>query len=276
MKSKKIMALLLAGSMVMSLAACMPKVDRDIEDDKQVEESGTTEEETTEEETTTTTAEETTSEETTSEETTSEETTSEAIASEESKESEATSASAKSGSFKGKIVDFKDMHFYVNGKKYTLGKTTLQEMIDDGVPFSEKSIKNASQEMKKNSQSLNGFSIELDKFWSAQIYVMNLSSSAKPMNQCVIYKISLPSIDSHYKNGANLSFDFPIEITQEEVIANAGEPKKGNKTHYEGDNGYYTDTYRYTEKSKKYLGSKEYSFEFKKGEISRILISYMP
>lgn len=268
MKAKKIMALLLAGSMVMSLAACTPKVDRDIEDDKQVEESETTEEETTKEETTTT-EEETTTEETTSEETTSEETTSE-----ESKESE--TASAKSGSFKGKIVDFKDMHFYVNGKKYTLGKTTLQEMIDDGVPFSEKSIKNASQEMKKNSQSLNGFSIELDKFWSAQIYVMNLSSSAKPMNQCVIYKISLPSIDSHYKNGANLSFDFPIEITQEEVIANAGEPKKGNKTHYEGDNGYYTDTYRYTEKSKKYLGSKEYSFEFKKGEISRILISYMP
>ena len=34
-------------------------------------------------------------------------------------------------------ADFDNMSFKINGKTYTLGKTTLQEMIDDGVPFDE-------------------------------------------------------------------------------------------------------------------------------------------
>lgn len=268
MKRLKITALLLAGCMMLSLSACAPKApknDRD-EDDKKTEE-------TTEEETTTTT-EETTTEETTAE--SSEETTTE-----ESKDTEATAASGESkdagSSFSGKIIDFDDMHFYVNGKKYTLGQTTLQEMIDDGVPFNEKDIKNATRTMKKNSQSLNGFGIECDKFWSPSVYVMNLSTEEKPMNECVIYKFYMHSIEKDYKNGANISFDFPYKITMDELIANAGEPKnKTDKVHDEGKNGNYTDTFRYRQKSKKYLGSREYSFYFNNGQISRITLTYIP
>ena len=62
----------------------------------------------------------------------------------------------------------------------------------------------------------------------------------------------------------------------DELVANAGEPAEGDKDHYDGDNGYYTDTYKYKQKSKKYLGSKTYTFEFKKGVISRIELNYIP
>ena len=131
--------------------------------------------------------------------------------------------------------------------------------------------------MKKNSQSLNSFGIECDKFWSPSVYVMNLSSEAKPMSECVIYKFYMHSIEKNYKNGANISFDFPYKITMEELIKNAGEPKNAtDKVHDEGTNGNYTDTFRYRQKSKKYLGSREYQFVFMKGEMSKITITYIP
>lgn len=259
MKSKKITALLLAGCMMMSIAACNNAgKNTDDEDTGRTEESQT-------EETTTETTEESTEKTEKSEETTTTTTT------------EATEATQSSRvAYTGTVIDFEDMHFFVNGKKYTLGTTTLQEMIDDGVPFKEGDIKYASEKIKKNTQSFNGFGIELDKFWSPQVYVMNLSDSEKPMSECVIYRIYMPSIDEHYQNNANLSFDFPYDITMDELVANAGEPKDGDKDHYDGDDGYYTDTYNYKQKSEKYLGSREYSFEFKKGEITKIVISYIP
>jgi len=259
MKSKKIVALLLAGCMVMSIAACNANKRTDDDTDR-TEESQTEETEDTKE------TEESTEKTEKSEESTTTTTTSE--------ETEATQASR--AAYTGKVLDFEDMHFFVNGKKYTLGTTTLQEMIDDGVPFKESDIKYASEKIKKNTQSFNGFGIELDKFWSPQVYVMNLSDSEKPMSECVIYRIYMPSIDDHYQNNANLSFDFPYDITMDELVANAGEPKEGDKDHYDGDDGYYTDTYNYKQKSEKYLGSREYSFEYKKGEISKIVISYIP
>ena len=274
MKKMKIAALLLTGCMVLSLSACnfIPgmKNNRDDDDDKRIEKS-----ETTEEETTTTTAEETTTEETT--EATSEETTSEESKGiEESKETEASKENGGS-TFSGKILDFEDMHFYVNGKKYTLGKTTLQEMIDDGVPFKESEIKNASKEIKKNSQSLYGFGIQLDKYWTPLLYVMNLSSEAKPMSECVVYRVSMYNIEKNYKNGANFQFEFPYKMTMDEIIANCGEPKEAaNKVHDDGINGNYTDTLRYRQKATKYLGSREYQFVFAKGEMSRITLTYIP
>ena len=258
MKKTKITALLLAGCMALSLTACNSAAGKRDDDDKR-------EETTTEEETTTTEA----TTEATTEETTTEATT-------EATSEETTAAAAKREAFTGKIIDFDDMHFSINGKTYTLGKTTLQEMIDDGVPFEASDIKHASEDMKKNARSLTGFRITLDKFWSAQVGIMNLSDSAKPMSECVICSIRVPSIESKYNNGANLAFDFPMDLTMEELVANAGEPEGDNKKHYEGDNGYYTDTYTYKQKSKKYIGSKSFEFEFKKGEITSISINYLP
>lgn len=260
--NKKIAALFLASTMVFSLAACnMPgKRDRD-EDEERIER-------TEDEETTKETTEETTEETTTEKETTEETTTTES-------ETEATTE-AKREAFSGKIVDFADMHFSVNGKKYTLGKSTLKEMIDDGVPFEESDLKKVDQKIKKNQRQLTGgFRLRLDKFWSAQVYVMNVSDDEKTLDECVIYRISLPSIDSKYENKANLEFDFPLNLTMDELVKSAGEPAEGDKKHYDGSN-YHTDTFSYKQKSKKYLGSKTFTFEFKDDVLHRVELDYIP
>ena len=261
MKSKKITALLLASAMVFSLASCsIPggKRDRD-DDDERIERTEDEETEKTTEETT----EETTSEETTEETTT-------------TTESETEATEAKREEFSGKVVDFDDMHFFVNGKKYTLGKSTLQEMIDDGVPFEESDLKKVDQKIKKNQRQLTGgFRIRLDKFWSALVYVMNVEDDEKTLAESVIYRISVPSLDQNYKNEANLTFDFPLNLTMDELVKAAGEPEGSNKSHYDGEK-YHTDTYSYKQKSKKFLGSKAFTFEFKNDVLNKIELDYIP
>ena len=232
----------------------------------------TTAEETTAEETTVeeTTAEETTAEETTAAETTVEETTAEETTAAETTAAETTAEPAKLGNF----INYKDMHFFINGKKYTLGKTTLQEMIDDGVPFDENDIANADNNIKKNYQS-GGFRIKLDKYWSAQVSVLNPTKGNKKMSQCYINKIYFPNNPDQTQN--ILSFDFPVTMSKEDLIAAVGKPKKDNYRHYEDDNSdYYTDTYTYKGKAKKYIRASNYVFEFTNEKLRYVTIEYMP
>ena len=69
----------------------------------------------------------------------------------------------------GSYVDLNNMQFAINGKVYTLGKTTLQTLIDDDVPFDKDDLLNANNNIDKNSQS-EGFEIELGEYWDAQVY----------------------------------------------------------------------------------------------------------
>ena len=69
----------------------------------------------------------------------------------------------------GAYVDLNNMQFAINGKVYTLGKTTLQTLIDDDVPFDKDDLLNANNNIDKNSQS-EGFEIELGEYWDAQVY----------------------------------------------------------------------------------------------------------
>ena len=87
--------------------------------------------ETLEEPTTTTTTEEAT---TTTEEPATTTTTEDTSATDSSDNGGSTPNPNPSGA---KYVNFDEMNFYINGKKYTLGKVTLQDLIDDGVPFKE-------------------------------------------------------------------------------------------------------------------------------------------
>ena len=72
-----------------------------------------------------------------------------------------------------------------------------------------------------------------------------------------------------------LRFKFPTNMTMEELVANSGMPED-EPYHYDGDNGYFADTYEYKKPAQKYLGSSSYRFEFTKGELSYITISYTP
>ena len=169
-------------------------------------------------------------------------------------------------------VDFEDMSFWINGTKFTLGVSTLQDMIDAGVPFRADDLEDAGNNLKKNYQS-SGFRIELGDYWTAQVYVLNDSDEGKKMSECCINEIYLPNKPDQTQD--ILKFKFPTNMTKEELVANSGMPED-EPHHYEGDNGYYSDTYEYKKSATKYLGYSKYSFEFIKDALNYITITYMP
>ncbi len=171
-------------------------------------------------------------------------------------------------------VNFDKMHFWINGVEFVLGESTLQDMIDSGVvPFRAEDLEDAKNNLKKNYESA-GFRIDLGEYWSAQVYVLNDTDEGKPTNECYISKIYLPNKPDRTQD--ILKFDFPLTMTMDELKANAGEPEADNYRHYDGDNGYYSDTFKYTRPSTKYYGNSYYSFEYTKGELTYVYINYMP
>ncbi len=183
--------------------------------------------------------------------------------------SEETQAQAPSSS--GNYVDLNNMQFTINDKTYTLGKTTLQELIDDGVPFREDDLANANNNLNKNSQS-QGFRIELAEYWTAQVFALNDTDGNKSAAECYINEVYLPVHQDKTQN--ILSFAFPLNVTMDDLKANAGEPTEVK--HFDGEEGYYTDTLEYTTKSTKYYGDSGYTFEFTKDELKYVTIEYLP
>ncbi len=167
-------------------------------------------------------------------------------------------------------VNFENMHFYINGIEFVLGKTTLQDMIDAGVPFRADDLENAENNLPKNYQS-QGFRIELGEYYSAQVYVFNDTDAGKKMSECYVNEIYLP-INLNIEQDI-LRFDFPLDMTMEQLIANSGEPDENR--HY-GDESWYSDTLTYKHASEKYLLGSKFNFEYQNGVLKYITITYIP
>lgn len=186
------------------------------------------------------------------------------------KPSKDTSSSASSASFSGDYVTLDNMQFAINGKVYTLGQTTLQELVDDGVPFDDDSLACVNNNVTKNSQS-QGYKITLGEYWSAQVYVLNDTDDNKSAAELAINEIYLPLHDDETQD--ILTFAFPATVTEDELRANAGEPT--DFSNYE-DGDYVSHTLEYTQESTKYYGDSGYTFEFTNGALSYITIEYLP
>ena len=167
-------------------------------------------------------------------------------------------------------VNFDEMNFYVNGKKFTLGKTTLQEMIDAGVPFDPEDLQNANNNVKSNSES-DCFKIMIGDYYYARVYFMNDTEDGKPATACFAHEISFRYDDPQDV----VTFDFPFDITMDSLKANSGEPSE-EPFHYDGGDGYYSDTLKYTKESERYYNDSVYEFDFVKGEFDSIRMTYIP
>ena len=186
------------------------------------------------------------------------------------KPSKDTTTTTSNASFSGDYVTLDNMQFAINGKVYTLGQTTLQELVDDGVPFDEDSLACVNNNVTKNSQS-QGYKITLDEYWSAQVYVLNDTEDNKSAAELAINEIYLPLHDDETQD--ILTFAFPTTITEDELRANAGEPTDFNE--YE-DGDYVSHTLEYTQEPTKYYGDSGYTFEFTNGALSYLTIEYLP
>ena len=170
-----------------------------------------------------------------------------------------TAAKEKDTSKDGNLwADFDNMSFKINGKTYTLGKTTLQELIDDGVPFDENDLANAGNNINPRYES-SSFEIKLGERSFAQVRVLNDSSDNK--------KASEPQ--------DILEFNFPLTMTQEELLANSGEPDPDNIYTYQSDDSdYHSESYTYEKEAEKYYGNSSYKFEFANDVLAYVTISY--
>ena len=224
-----------------------------------------------EEPTTTTTEEETTTTETEEPATT---TTTEASAPESS--DNGNSGNGGSGAATGaKYVNFDEMNFYINGKKYTLGKVTLQDLIDDGVPFKDGELDDAKNNLKSKYQSAP-IRLNIADKWSVSVYVFNDSDSGKPMNECYVNEIYVSTLGSNIPEQDVLKFDFPYtKLTVEDLKANSGEPTE-TPYHNEDDPTWVADYLEYTKKSTKYMNRNRYKFEFYNSKLSGFYMTYFP
>ncbi len=178
----------------------------------------------------------------------------------------------ETATLEGDIINFDNMSFAVNGKVYTLGQTTLQEMIDDGVPFNSEDLNNANNNLNSNTQS-QGFRIELGEYWTAQVYVLNYSDEGKPINELAINELYLPVHQDETQD--ILTFTFPLNITEEELLAQAGEPD--DLYEYVSEDGTYTSNdYTYSKESTMYYRDMEYKFEYANGELEYLYMEWMP
>ena len=171
----------------------------------------------------------------------------------------------------GKFVNLDNMEFAINGKVYKISETTLQTLIDDGVPFNEDDIMNANNNINGNSES-QGFRIDLAEYLSAQVYVLNSADENKTIAECPISKVYLPV--NHDKTQNVLELSIPLDITEETLIAQAGEPT--DRSEYFGDDDYVSIGLEYKRDSSIYYGDWGYDIEFINGELRYVTIDYMP
>ena len=170
----------------------------------------------------------------------------------------------------GKWVDLNDMHFYVYGKKCTLGQTTLQDMINMGAPFDSKYTSQFENTIQKNTEVQ--VSINLAEYWNMQLVFANFTDGDLKLSECVLNKAYF-----NVKNDKSqdiVTFDYSTSITIDELIANSGEPDETKLGDHSTD--YWTDYYKYQKDAIKYIGKCYYQFDFTKNGLNQISMSYKP
>ena len=173
-----------------------------------------------------------------------------------------------------KYVNFDEMNFYINGQKFTLGKTTLQDMIDAGVPFKEGELEDAKNNLKSKYQSAP-FKVDIGKGFSCFIYVFNDTDSGRPSNECYVNEVTYYGSYTKGDTQNILTFDFPLNVTIDDLKANAGDPTE-KPYHNEDDPKFIADYLEWTKQGKKYMNRNRYRFEFYNYELRNVTITYFP
>lgn len=89
--------------------------------------------------------------------------------------------------------------------------------------------------------------------------------------ECYISEIYIPVHND--KSQDILSFAFPLNLTEEDLRASAGDPT-GFDEYKDGD--YEARTLEYTRESTIYYGDWGYEFEFINGELRYLTLNWLP
>ncbi len=165
-------------------------------------------------------------------------------------------------------VNFDNMGFFLDDEWIELGTATYGDLIEDGMMFTDASLEAADDVLSVDYES--DFVFNAGDDWNAYIYVLNDTEEDAACRDCHVVEIYLPvEADQDV-----ILFAFPLGMTEDELIANAGEPDSLDS--YENENGETNSTYVYEMESTVYVGSSSYTFEFNDGVLAYVTLCYRP
>lgn len=181
-----------------------------------------------------------------------------------------------------RVIDLDNRAFVYNGKKFTLGKSTLKDLIDDGIPFEENSVNNSGNNVNKNYET-DRYTARINDYVTMQFMFGNFTDSEQKAEDCVLTYIRyshlyVPHPDYEASMNAEISemmldgakqvnFSFPTTITNDQLL------EKCDKNAEEDGK-----VVKYTVDSEVYMGSNGYTFEFDDttGQLKEVRISWLP
>ncbi len=180
-------------------------------------------------------------------------------------------------------ADLENRCFAYNGQIFTLGESTLQDLIDGGIPFSENELNNIGNNVNKNYET-SDYTVRINDYVSMQFSFMNITEANITEAECLLstvrwYSLYVPQPDyedsrneeiiSAINDAANyVCFSFPLTLTKEQLLENNSEPTEKdeyNNVDYEVD-------------SEVYMGSSGYHFEFndETNQLEQLYITWLP
>ena len=172
--------------------------------------------------------------------------------------------------------------FVYNGKKFTLGESTLKDLIDGGIPFEQNSLNNSGNNVNKNYET-DRYTAEINDYVTMQFMFGNFTDGEQKAEDCVLSYVRyshlfVPNPDYDASMNAEISemmldgakqvnFSFPTTITKDQLLEKCSE-----NAEVDGK------IVKYSVDSEVYMGSSGYTFEFDDttGQLKEVRISWLP
>ena len=172
--------------------------------------------------------------------------------------------------------------FVYNGQKFTLGESTLKDLIDGGIPFEENDLNNSSNNVNKNYET-ERYTARINDYVTMQFMFGNFTDSEQKAEDCILSYVryshlynTQPDYDADMNSeiaeamldaAKIVKFSFPGTLTKDQLLANSSENAE--------EDGNYV---KYMVDSEVYMGSSGYEFEFNKetDQLKEVRISWLP
>lgn len=181
-----------------------------------------------------------------------------------SREKDSKSKSTKS------FINYNNRKLMINGHTYVLGKTTLQDMIDDGVVFDDDFAYRANSVVDANKSDSG--TIVLSEDWNAYVHFSNFEeNTTKTLKDCVLSAVYFTVKEDQEQE--TIEFPFSLKMTENKLKKTAGKPTYTSKNKFDKQK---IKRYEYKTKSKSHYMDSGYSFEFVDGKLKYVVMDWTP
>lgn len=181
-----------------------------------------------------------------------------------------------------KYADIENRSFVYNGQKFTLGESTLKDLIDGGIPFEENDLNNSGNNVNKNYET-ERYTARINDYVTMQFMFGNFTDSEQKAEDCILSYVRYshlydpqPDYDADMNSeiaeamldaAKIVNFSFPGTLTKDQLLANSSENAE--------EDGNYV---KYMVDSEVYMGRSGYEFEFNKEtyQLKEVIISWLP